>query len=70
MNNQLQFPWVQPCQVITPIPTSWFMAFLQKVKQQVTCLVNNLDNFGNSLSSRTAYFGNYTHKSICREILR
>lgn len=70
MNNQLQLPWVQPCQDITPISTSWIKANYQKIKNQVFCLFNHLDQFTKSLDSRVDNYGNLIPKPISREILR
>jgi hypothetical protein len=70
MNNQLQLPWVQPCQEITPISTSWKKASCRKIKIQIYCLLYNLDHFSESLSSRIDDSGNFIPKPISREILR
>ncbi len=70
MNNQLQLPWVQPCEEITPISKPWSMVALQKKIKKITCHINKLDQFANSLSSSYTSSDSFAQKVISRNVLR
>lgn len=70
MNHQLQLTWVQPCEENDPISNSSFVVILQQRIQKLTCRINRIDQFANSLNSTFAGHSNQAVKVISRNILR
>ena len=70
MNNQLQIPWVQPCEENSQISRTSIVAALQKKIQKLTRRVNKIDQFANSKNPSFTGSGYEAQKVISRNILR
>jgi hypothetical protein len=70
MNNQLQIPWVQPCEEINLPDKSWLAARLQNWMQKIACQFNKLDQFANSLNAPNVTRDDQASQFISRNILR